>query len=177
MRKFAVISAVLVIVTALSGCSQIALGRTEIDKLFITRIFSIDEAQGGKVKITLTTKSLSTGGAGQQTVQKGESIVSEGDTVFEAVRNLMVYSDKKPNFGHTEYILFGETIARKGILPYLDFFSRQNDIRNSAKLYIVKGDTADSLVKRTNTMFQLWVTQYFGKISFPTLPLEKRLEV
>ena len=150
MRKFIVISALLIIVAALSGCAQIAMSRAEIDKLFITRIFSVDEAPGGKVKITLTTKSLSTGGGGQQPVQKGESVVSEGDTIFEAVRNLLVYSDKKPNFGHTEYILFGEAIARKGILPYLDFFTRQNDIRNSAKLYIVKGDTADSLVKKTN---------------------------
>ena len=151
MRKFAVISALLIIVTALSGCAQISLGRTEIDKLFVTRILSIDEAPDGKVKITLTTKNISIGGPGQEEVQKGESIFSEGDTVFDAVRNLMVYSDRKPHYGHTEYILFGEALARKGVLPYLDFISRQNEFRYNAKIYIVKGNTADSLVKKTNT--------------------------
>lgn len=151
MRKFAVISALLVIVTALSGCTKFASGRSEIDKLFITRIISMDEGQEGKVKITLTTKSLSTGGGGQEAMQKSESIVSEGDTVFDAARNLMVYSDRKPHYGHTEYILFGEALARKGILPYLDFVSRENEFRYNAKVYIVKGDTADSLVKKTNT--------------------------
>lgn len=151
MRKFIVLSALLIIVTVLSGCIQVALGRTEIDKLFIVRIFSIDEAQEGKVRITITTKSLSTGGGGQQMAQKGESVVAEGDSVFEAVRNLSIYLDRRPNFGHTEYIIFGEAISRKGILPYLDFFVRQNDIRSSAKLYIAKGSTAESIVTKANT--------------------------
>lgn len=144
-------AALLAIVITLSGCTQIARGRTEIDKLFIVRIFSIDEAQEGKVKVTLTTKNLSTDGGGQQQMQIGESIVSEGDTVFDAVRSLLVYSDRKPNYGHTEYILFGEDIAKKGILPYLDFISRDSEFRNNAKIYIVKGDRADSVVKKANT--------------------------
>lgn len=151
MRKPAISCLMLLTAAILSGCAQIAMGRAEIDKLFITRIISIDESPEGKVKITLTTKSLSTGGGDGQMQQKGESITSEGDTVFNAVRDLMVYSDRKPHFGHTEYILFGEAIARKGILPYLDFISRQNEFRYNAKIYIVKNNTANTLVKKTNT--------------------------
>ncbi len=152
MRKLVVISALLVIVTALSGCVQIARGRSEIDKLFITRIMSIDKTQEGKIMLTLTTKSLQVGGnSGGGQTQKGESVVSEGETVFEAVRNLLIYADRRPHYGHTEYILFGEEIAREGIVPYLDFISRQYEFRYNAKLYIVKGATANSLVKKTNT--------------------------
>ena len=152
MRKFAVLAALLTIVMALSGCAQIARGRAEIDKLFITRIMSIDKSQDGKVLLTLTTKSLQIDGNGNggQT-QKGESVVSEGETVFEAARNLLVYADRKPHYGHTEYILFGEEIAKEGVLPYLDFISRQNEFRYNAKIYIVRGDTANSLVEKTNT--------------------------
>lgn len=151
MRKAAIIAVLVVIITALSGCKQIARGRTEIDKLFIVRLVSIDEGQDGRIKVTLTTKSLAQGGAGSETQQKGESIVAEGETILEAVRSLQAYSDRKPNFGHTEFILFGEAIARKGIQPYIDFFSRTSDVRNSAKLYIVKGSTANDLVTETNT--------------------------
>lgn len=151
MRKLVTVSIILAIASVLSGCAQIAQGRAEIDKLFIVRLISIDEAAEGKVRITLTTKSLSTSGGGGEMQQKGESIVSEGDTVFDAARNLMVYSDRRPSYGHTEYILFGESIARKGILPYLDFISRYSEFRYNAKIYIVKGDTAESLVKKTNT--------------------------
>ena len=151
MRRTIFLLVLFAAITVLSGCAQISRGRTEINKLFIVRVMSIDEAADGKVRITLTTKSLSMGGGGQQPEQKGESVVSEGDTVFDAVRNLVVYSDRKPSYGHTEYILFGEAIAKKGILPYLDFISRQNEFRYNAKIYIVKGDRADSLVQKTNT--------------------------
>ncbi|MHB1391684.1 MAG: Ger(x)C family spore germination protein [Clostridia bacterium] len=152
MRKLAVISALLVIFTALSGCAQIARGRAEIDKLFITRIISIDKTQDGKVMLTLSTKSLQIGGngGGGQT-QKGENVVAVGETVFEAARNLLIYADRRPHYGHTEYILFGEEIAKEGLLPYLDFISRQNEFRYNAKIYIVRGSTANSLIKKTNT--------------------------
>jgi len=151
MRKSLVLSALLALALALPSCSQISEGRVEIDKLFITRIFSLDENQEGKVQLTLTTKDLSTGGGGQQPQQKGASVVSDGNTVFEAARNLIIYSDRRPHYGHTEYIIFGEALARKGVKPYLDFVSRQNEFRYNAKLYIVKGDTANSMVKKTNT--------------------------
>ncbi|HYE81140.1 MAG TPA: Ger(x)C family spore germination protein [Clostridia bacterium] len=152
MRKFAVLAVIFALILALPGCTQIALGRREIDKLFITRIMAIDKSQDSKVKLTLATKSLETGGnSGGGQTQKGESVESEGDTVFDAVRNLLIYSDRKPHYGHTEYILFGEEIAREGILPYLDFISRQNEFRSNAKIYIVRGATANLLVKNTNS--------------------------
>lgn len=151
MQKSAVLAVLLAAVMILSGCEQIAMGRVEIDKLFIVRLVSVDEAPDGKIMVTITTKNLSAGGAGSEQQQKGESILAEGDTVFEAVRNLMVYSDRRPIFGHTEFILFSEAIAKKGLLPYLDFFSRMSEIRGSAKIYIVKGATANSVVKKSNT--------------------------
>ena len=151
MRKYAILTALLALITALSGCVQIAMGRAEIDKLFIIRLFSFDETKEGKVKITVTTKTLSTGEGGEQSLQKGESIVAEGETVFDAVRNMSTYADRKLNAGHTEFILFGESLARKGILPYLDFISRHPEFRYNAKLYIIKGSTANSLVEKAST--------------------------
>jgi len=151
MRRFAILTALLALITALPGCVQIAMGRAEIDKLFIVRLFSFDETKEGKVRITITTKNLSTGEGGGEAVQKGESVVSEGETVFDAARNLSTYADRKFNAGHTEFILFGESLARKGVLPYLDFISRHPEFRYNAKLYVVKGDTANSLVEKAST--------------------------
>lgn len=151
MKKYLVLPVLLALTSVLSCCTQLSQGRSEIDKLFITRMISIDETQEGKVMLTLTTKSVSSGGAGQEQKQMSESIEAEGNTVFDAARNLLIYSDRRPHYGHTEYILFGEDIARKGIKPYLDFTSRHNEFRYNAKIYIVKGDTANSLVKKTNT--------------------------
>jgi spore germination protein KC len=151
MRKFVFLTVLFTVSILLTCCTQIAQGRTEIDKLFIARIMSIDEAENGKVKVTLTTKSLSTGGDGKGQQEKSESIVSEGYTLAEAQKNLIVHTDKRPSFGHTEYILFGESIAKKGISPYLDYISRYNEFRYNAKIYIVKGDSANSVVRKSNT--------------------------
>ena len=151
MRKYAILTVLLALTAALSGCMQIIMGRSEIDKLFIIRMFSFDEAEEGKIKVTATTKDLSTGEGGGEVLQKGESIAAEGETVFDAVRNMSTYADRKLNAGHTEFILFGESLARKGILPYLDFISRHPEFRYNAKLYVVKGGTANSLVEKAST--------------------------
>lgn len=152
MRKFPVLLLIISITLAFTGCAQIARGRAELDKVFNTRIISIDKTPEGKVLLTLTTKSIQVGeGGGGGQAQKGESVESEGETVFDAARNLFIFADKRPHYGHTEYILFGEEIAKEGILPYLDFISRQYEFRYNAKIYIIKGQTANSLVKKTNT--------------------------
>lgn len=151
MRKLAVLSIICSITAILSGCAMIAQGRTEIDKIFITRIISIDEAKDGRIMVTLTTKSISGGGGGQQQKETSENVVSDGTTMADAHKNLLVHTDKKPSFGHTEYILFGEAIAKKGIKPYLDYISRYNEFRYNSKIYIVKGDTANSLVRKSST--------------------------
>ncbi len=151
MRKLVFLSAICVITANLTCCSQIAQGRTEIDKIFITRVISVDEAKNDRIMVTLTTKSISMGGGGQQQKENSESIASDGATMADAHKNLIVHTDKRPSFGHTEYILFGEAIAKKGIRPYLDYISRYNEFRYNAKLYIVKGDTANSMVKKTST--------------------------
>lgn len=151
MRRYLILAATFIIVLFLSSCSQIAMGRSEIDKLFITRIISIDETEDGNIMVTLTTKSISSSSGGQGSKETSENITSYGKTLADAHKNLIVHTDKRPSFGHTEYILFGETIARKGIRPYLDYISRYNEFRYNAKIYIVKGSSANSLVKKSSS--------------------------
>lgn len=151
MRRCFVLTIIYIIAIYLSSCSQIVQGRAEIDKLFITRVISIDEAEDGKIMVTLTTKSISGGGGGQESKETSENIISYGQTMADAHKNLIIHTDKRPTFGHTEYILFGEAIAKKGIRPYLDYISRYNEFRYNAKIYIVKGNTANSLVKKSSS--------------------------
>lgn len=151
MRKFLLFITILTLEFILTSCSQLNLDRTEIDKIFNTRVIGIDKIAEGKVRMTITTKSTSnnpqTGGASK----KSEILVSEGETVFEAARLLFTSSTKKPLYGHTEFIIIGEDTARDGVLPYLDFISRDNEFRYNAKIYIVKGDSAYNLINKLNT--------------------------
>jgi spore germination protein KC len=135
-----------------SGCSQLSSSRIEIDRVFIVRVIAIDKISDNKVRLTLTSKNINPSQDSQASgSSKSEILISEGETVFDAARYLMTHSNKRPHFGHTEFILFGEETAKDGILPYLDFISRNSEFRYNAKIYIVRGDTASGLIMKSNT--------------------------
>lgn len=155
MKKLLLLILGMITTLTLSGCASAALSKTEIDRVFNTRVFGIDKLENGKIRVTISTKSTSggnqssDGGSGGGT-GKSEILVSDGDTVFEAARLLLTFGNKRPHYGHTEYILIGEDVARDGILPYLDFICRNHEFRYNAKIYIVKNETAYNLINKLN---------------------------
>ncbi|MFF2019055.1 Ger(x)C family spore germination protein [Paenibacillus sp. NPDC058177] len=63
-----------------------------------------------------------------------------GDSIFEAVRELSLRSNRLPIGHHLKTIVIGEELARTTKLSELiEFFSRDNDIRPSVLLFISKG--------------------------------------
>ncbi|MFC3750120.1 Ger(x)C family spore germination protein [Paenibacillus sp. GCM10012306] len=63
-----------------------------------------------------------------------------GDSIFEAVRELSLRSNRLPIGHHLKTIVIGEELARTTKLSELiEFFSRDNDIRPSVLLLISKG--------------------------------------
>lgn len=151
MRRLILIASLIALVFSISGCTQIARSRTEIDDAMFVRVFSIDKGQNGNVKVTITSNSIASQ-SGENTPSASEqsfSLSSEGKTMFDAVRRIWSFADRRPYYGHTEYILISEDIAKEGILKYLDYVSRDHQFRHSAKLYIVKGEPACSLIENT----------------------------
>lgn len=153
MKKLCLIGALLFLLLPASGCTKlgISLSRTEIDRIFNTRVIAIDKLADGRVRLAITTRktdgsTLSSGTSNE----KSEILVGTGDTVFSAVRNILTYSSKKPHYGHAEFILFGEDTARDGIMPYLDFITRNYEFRYNAKIYIIKGDTAYDFINKSD---------------------------
>lgn len=153
MKKLVICVMIFLSTFFLDSCAQLSLNRTEIDRIFNTRIIGIDKQPDGKVRMTITTKSTSTNSSAQgggSTTEYSDILVSEGETVFDAARKFMAYANKKPHYGHTEFILFGEDTARDGILPFLDFVSRNHEFRYNAKIYIVQNDTAYNVINKLN---------------------------
>ena len=69
---------------------------------------------------------------------------------------MAAYAHKKPHFSHTEFIIFGEDTARDGILPHLDFISRNQEFRYNTKIYIIKGNSTNSFISQTNIGILFW---------------------
>lgn len=135
----------------MTGCKIVFPSPTQIQDIEFIRAIGIDKAPGDKVKLTIATQRIVSGGGGGGSEQKISEIVrSEGRTGFEAARNFWGYSEKRPFFGHLEYILIGEEAAKDGILKYLDFFARDPEIRLNLDVFVVQGNEAGDVVRMGN---------------------------
>lgn len=152
MKRAIIISMLLLELFVFTGCSELMRNRSEIDRIFNTRIIGIDKLEENKILYTITTKAAASSAQEQgEGAKVSEVLVTEGTTVFEAARNMLQYAHKRPHYGHTEFILFGEDTAKAGILPYLYFISRNLEFRYNAKIYIIRGQTANEFIGKLNS--------------------------
>lgn len=136
----------------MTGCNIAFFDATQINDVEFIRAVGIDKAPEGKIRFTIATQRIVTGGERGGSEQKlSEIMYSEGRTGFEAARNFWAYSEKRPFFGHLEYILIGEEAAKDGILKYLDFFTRDPEDRLNLNVFVVKGTDAGEMVRQGNT--------------------------
>lgn len=156
MKKVLLSIIPVLILSLLCGCARYFPEKVEMENIVFIRTVGVDKINEGENKVRLTIISRVPGGGGVQQGQGGgqkgaEVITSDGRTLFEANRRFHSFTDKDIFWGHTEFIFIGEEAARDNILQYLDFFFRDHEIRLNAKVIIVKGTTAENLIKTTNT--------------------------
>lgn len=130
-----------------SGCWN----RRELTDLAVVSGIGIDRIkEDGKIALTVqiikpaAVKTPTAGGG--EGGEGGEGVLlmsSTGQTIQEAVRNLVMQSSRKPFFAHNKVIVVGEELARAGISPVLDFFTREHEFRRRILLLVVKGEARD----------------------------------
>lgn len=163
MRKILIGLILFLIVIGSAGCKRDFLPqRQEIDDLQLVQVIGIDKSVDNPKNpmITIASKKLtepegqgSPENSGESSrSQGGKALVqsSQGKTLFDAVRNIHTQSDKTMFWGHTRYYLIGEEAAKENIARYIDFFTRDHELRIEAKVYIVKGSTAKELIEQVN---------------------------
>lgn len=69
------------------------------------------------------------GGGGGGDVKPYWILRSSGPTVFEAVRNATFQSSRRLFLSHNQVLIIGEQLARKGVLPAIDFLVRDHEPR------------------------------------------------
>ena len=146
-----IFSGIFLILSLMNFKNPIAI--TEgIEENFFVLALGIDkgvEAEGN-VRITVTTEKF--GGASSDSssssqLKEAETITSEGKTIFEASRKFSTFYKKKIFWSHIKYILISEDIAKENILNYLDFCIRGHELRFDSTVAIVKGSTAESVLR------------------------------
>ncbi|NLN65857.1 MAG: Ger(x)C family spore germination protein [Clostridiaceae bacterium] len=144
---------ILILFFVQPSCQTSFMERTEIKDIEFIRVVGVDKSThtDGNVRLIIATQSVQGAGGSGTPKKESEILHSEGKTVFEAVRNFWNYMDKRPFWGHLEFLIIGEEAAKEGLLKYIDFFSRDPELRLNLTVFQVEGNSAEEVIKKANS--------------------------
>lgn len=191
----------LICLLVLSGCKT---GKRELSELALVMVVGLDKgSKDEKIKITtqIARPADARGQTGAPSGQIGDPIWSasaEGETIFEAIRNLSTFSSRRVFWAHNLIIVINEDLARDGISDIIDFFTRNPELRmrtwvvvtpNEASqvvstmtgLEVVPGEALDKLFRYTSISVQAPRTQMIdlqaAYLSVSTQPVLARVHL
>lgn len=132
----------LLLLVLLTGCWN----RREMETLGFALATGIDwDEQGEMFEVTVQLakpQALSKeapGGGGVAGQPAYWVFTARGRTVFEAVRNITKVAPRKVWWGHNQVLVLSESVARRGVLPALDFTVRDGETRRLFWVLITPG--------------------------------------
>ena len=136
MKRFFRLSAAAL--ALLSGCASLLHPR-QVEDLQLIQTIGFDGGIGDM------TVSVSSGEASEDAVSA--QLAARGASIQTAVQRLQDFSPREELFfAHIRYAAVGEDCARGGITPILDYFERGTQTQLSVPLFVVKGESAYTLI-------------------------------
>ncbi len=115
----------------------------EIERLSMVSGFAIDKGtEGHKYHLTFEFLDLSGDTPGSKLLE------TEGNTVFEGIRNAISKSQKKLTFSECKIVVISKDLASEGIAPLLDFVSRDDEPRLTLVPMISEEKTAGEILQQ-----------------------------
>lgn len=139
-KKIYITFILLSILVLLSGCWNYR----ELDELDLIAGAAIDK---GRENNYLLTVEIINARGGKESVIEHSVMCMEGETIFDAVRNIIRKAGKRVYWSHAKVVIISEEIAREGIVDVLDFFNRDAEIRAEIYLVISREKTAAELLR------------------------------
>jgi len=110
-------------------------GLQQINELAIVTAVGLDVGKApGSVKLSVqiirpADARGQTGAPAGGTGQPIYSVSAEGDSIFDAIRNLGHFTSRRVYWAHNFLIVMHESYARRGIADMIDFFTRNHELR------------------------------------------------
>ena len=146
-RRLRVALAPLLLLTMLltsGGCWD----RVEIENIAFVSIVGVDRAGDGKMLVSfyvVNPDALGKKGGGSAPPDYVHSV--QARDVPLAVARYAEESPRLVRFKQLQAIIIGEDLARQGVGPVLDYFSRHWEMRRSIWVLVAKGKAQDILIK------------------------------
>jgi len=140
MKKIALF-AIVIFLLSQCGCWN----RRELNDILIVQAVGIDKLKNGDFRLTyqvLKPKVLKNpSNIPSSPQQKGVwCFSSTGKTIFDAIRNATLSSDKKLFWAHNKIVVVSERLAKKEIKDVLDMILRDHEFRSDAYIIITSDD-------------------------------------
>ncbi len=119
---------------------------TEVDNLAIVSGIAVDK-DGLSNTYIVTTEIITTRMQGAASVISSELYMSEGESVFAAVRNMIENTGLELFWSDAKVMIISEAIAMEGIIPVVDWLNRSTDVRPNLWFLVSKDETAAEILK------------------------------
>ncbi|QGQ96819.1 Ger(x)C family spore germination protein [Paenibacillus psychroresistens] len=135
------------ILLLMTGCWN----RAELDEYSFVQAVAIDKSEQENIKMTTHFYKPNGGGgdaSGSKTKSMGSSlnIQTEGENIFDAIRDITLHLGRKSKWDHNRVILVSEEIIKQqNIAELLDLFIRDHEPRPTTYILVTKGEASDYL--------------------------------
>jgi spore germination protein KC len=120
----------------LSGCWNYH----ELEDMLLVTGVAIDKGKNGySYHLTFEFMDLITDSINTKLIE------SDGNTIYDCIRNVNGKSEKKLNFSECKIIVISQDLAQQGIAPLLDWFARDHEPRINVNLLVSKEKTANEI--------------------------------
>ena len=118
----------------------------DIETVELMRTIGIDLGEEPGIQVTMAGGAQSQGGESGQEAQKPAVYSCRASTMSKACMEIQTYGSRTVAFSHVTQCVLGEGAARRDLLRLMDFYERNTEMRLNAKLFIVRGGTANELI-------------------------------
>ena len=130
--------AILALCLLLTGCSGLPTAR-EMGDMALLRTLGVDPSPAG-VAVTGSTGPRAKGLQGDG--EPALTLSADRPSLSAACLAMQGQSDSFVFFGYVDQLLVGEELAKEGVRPVLDYFSRDAELGLGAQLWLVRGASA-----------------------------------
>ncbi len=125
----------------------------EINRLSIVAGLAIDKAKNNKYLFSVEIVNVKTGGTEPNI--SSEKVSVEGETWFDAARNVIRVSGKRLYFSHTKIVILSKDIAEEGLVQIIDWLNRDAETRLTIKFLVSKEKTAKEVLALPSTTSEI----------------------
>ena len=120
----------------------------EVDKLSIVAGVAVDKGIENKYQLTVEIVQIS---GGRDTKMTSRTVTMEGNTMFDAARNMISLSGKRLYWSHARVIILSKEIASEGISEAIEWYTRDAETREDVYILISEGASAKEIFEGQET--------------------------